>query len=716
MDADGFLLPKPKKPRHKIQKPEDSPSPPPPIQIQTKKRKRSNSDNAPPHSTASKRMRISNVSSQVYQCPSWAEMPPKQYDFNLEVIKGGVSLQHIPLNDKSHYIFGRDQQSVDVMTAHPSCSRIHAVLQHRTEGQWFLFDFGSTHFTKLNRKKLFPHKYYNVDIGSIIQFGTSQRMYIFNGPSELQSFSESEEDGISALSSSRSKALESKRDKIDERDPSNTMKSMIHHLAEKSKDEMEQNQSLHKMQRFTASVWGMHDDDDDYNSMSSTFDETEAKQNRLTQELYTRLQSKKKQHRKVQNQLKFKESKQRSERGSELNSTECVQIEKMKSKMDDLEAEMESISVQIAQRLNGRVVIGNEKGIKGQYFDGNDAFDDDDDFYDRITTIRRKHHSKHSKAPSHNHALGRSARLRVNAKQQRMRGYDDYKKEVDRVTMKMTEIEQTMRDIAYRKRVNLKDQQKISIQKGNGTNGSNDDDDDEIDSILSDLKANDRRYNASQREFEELKHEKIAAQKMVNVLRPAYLKVMRKESEQIQMTTVSPKYIKKSGDLKKVKPGSLADIASKMKDEEREQQKRAEKERKEALQRVKEREEEIKKMKEAKLKAMRKYEEDQKRVEEKRKELQRRDKEIQNKVGLVVLDQKKREQKERKVGGTALESKFAKILGHSTGSTDAVQSEYEEEDTDTGLQNAIEEADAKWVPPEDQTGDGKTWLNEKLGY
>merc|ERR1719334_491027 len=109
---------------------------------------------------------------------------------------------------------------------------------------------------------------------------------------------------------------------------------MIHHLAEKSKDEMEQNQSHHKIQRLTASVWGMNEDDDEY-SISSTFDETEAKQNRLTQELYARLQSKKKQHRKVQNQLKFKESKQRSERGLELDSTECVKIEKMKSKIDD---------------------------------------------------------------------------------------------------------------------------------------------------------------------------------------------------------------------------------------------------------------------------------------------------------------------------------------------------------------------------------------------
>ena len=76
----------------------------------------------------------------------------------------------------------------------------------------------------------------------------------------------------------------------------------------------------------------------------------------------------------------------------------------------------------------------------------------------------------------------------------------------------------------YRKRVNLKDQKKIK-----DGDKSSDDTNNEIDSILSDLKANDRRYNALQRELEELEHEKITAQKMVDLLRPAYFKVMKKE-------------------------------------------------------------------------------------------------------------------------------------------------------------------------------------------
>merc|ERR1711933_586624 len=103
-------------------------------------------------------------------------------------------------------------------------------------------------------------------------------------------------------------------------------------------------------------------------------------------------------------------------------------------------------------------------------------------------------------------------------------------------------------------------------------------------------------------ELEELEHEKVAAQKMVDLLRPAYFKVMKDESQQIRMTTVQSKYIKKS-DSENVKPGSLADIASKMKDEEMEQREREEKERKEAQRRLKEREEEIKETEEAKLKA-----------------------------------------------------------------------------------------------------------------
>ena len=213
-------------------------------------------------------------------------MPPTEHKFDLEIIKSGVSLNKIPLNSKSHWIFGRDQQSVDIVISHPSCSRIHAVLQHRKDGQWFLFDFGSTHFTKLNRKKLFPHKYYKIDIGSIIQFGTSQRMYIFNGPSELQSFPESEDEERINGSLSRSKVMVKSKGQ----NPQNIMKSMIKQLAEKSKEEKASNLSYRKTVR-TPTIWGM-DDDDDY-LVFITFDEDEAKSNRHAQELQTNYNQKK---------------------------------------------------------------------------------------------------------------------------------------------------------------------------------------------------------------------------------------------------------------------------------------------------------------------------------------------------------------------------------------------------------------------------------------
>lgn len=66
-----------------------------------------------------------------YQEPSWSCKPTENYYF--ECIKSGTQLDNINLNDKSFYVVGR-YYSCDIQLEHPSLSRFHAVFQY-TDGE-----------------------------------------------------------------------------------------------------------------------------------------------------------------------------------------------------------------------------------------------------------------------------------------------------------------------------------------------------------------------------------------------------------------------------------------------------------------------------------------------------------------------------------------------------------------------------------------------------
>eukprot|EP01084_Bolivina_argentea_P085939 155351_1 len=491
MDEHGFEVPK-----FSLQSKQttDSPSPPPPsIIMKTKKRKREESNDKSSQNTNNKKPKLSSSTSNttppsIYSSPSWAQLPPKHYKFELEVIKNGVILNKISLNTKSHFIFGRDQQSVDIPTLHPSCSRIHAVLQHRKNGQWFLFDFGSTHFTKLNHKKLFPHKYYKIQIGNIIQFGSSQRMYILNGPNELQP--------IQQHINNTENPIQKHKKHVSTSD----MKSMMAHLANESKKQKPHKKShKHKI-----NVWGISDNFDlEQNYLNNNFDENIAKENMHTKELYKELLYKRKQLSKLQNNLKQLLSKQRSD--IELDQSQCMKIEKMKSKVDNIEYDIENICNKISTKLRGNYNENdNEYGII------NDIFDDNDDYYDRVKIIKHKKNDV-----LHRHALGGHAHMSDN-NVTKTRGYDSYKDELDGLEMKISEIEQTLRDIEYRKNVNVMDKKKCEDTQGKGV----------IDSILNDLKVNDNKYNDLKMQLKDLMDKRVYVNKMVHILKPAYFKIM----------------------------------------------------------------------------------------------------------------------------------------------------------------------------------------------
>ncbi|TVU11654.1 hypothetical protein EJB05_45251, partial [Eragrostis curvula] len=117
-----------------------------------------------------------------YTIPEWSAAP--DHPFFLEVLKDGIIFDKLDVCKKGAYMFGRIDMC-DFVLEHPTISRFHAVLQFRNDGKVFLYDLGSTHGSFINKSQIKKRLYTEIHVGDVIRFGQSSRLYIFQGPSEL---------------------------------------------------------------------------------------------------------------------------------------------------------------------------------------------------------------------------------------------------------------------------------------------------------------------------------------------------------------------------------------------------------------------------------------------------------------------------------------------------------------------------------------------------
>ncbi|XP_020264409.1 kanadaptin [Asparagus officinalis] len=117
-----------------------------------------------------------------YSIPPWSEPPGQPFFF--EVLKDGAIVEQLDVSTKGAFMFGRIDLC-DFVLEHPTISRFHAVLQFKQDGEAFLYDLGSTHGTFINKCEVKKKEYTKVHVGDVIRFGHSSRLYIFQGPSEL---------------------------------------------------------------------------------------------------------------------------------------------------------------------------------------------------------------------------------------------------------------------------------------------------------------------------------------------------------------------------------------------------------------------------------------------------------------------------------------------------------------------------------------------------
>lgn len=117
-----------------------------------------------------------------YTIPPWSCRP--RHHFSLEVLKDGLIIDQFDVYDKGAYMFGR-VDLCDFVLEHPTISRFHAVLQFKGNGEAYLYDLGSTHGTFINKNRVSKNVYVELHVGDVIRFGQSSRLYILQGPSEL---------------------------------------------------------------------------------------------------------------------------------------------------------------------------------------------------------------------------------------------------------------------------------------------------------------------------------------------------------------------------------------------------------------------------------------------------------------------------------------------------------------------------------------------------
>jgi len=183
-----------------------------------------------------------------YLEPSWGGLPNKPY--HLEILKNGTIVDTVKLENKSFFTIGR-LPVCDVPFEHPSLSRYHAVLQFKTNPSpekpvgFYLFDLDSTHGSFHNKKKCFPKTFYRLRVGHMLKFGGSTRTVLLQGP-------EDDEEEESDLSVTELKALAAEKAQKKAEEEQERIKKI---------EEMESAEEGRREEEMSKGIsWGMEDD------------------------------------------------------------------------------------------------------------------------------------------------------------------------------------------------------------------------------------------------------------------------------------------------------------------------------------------------------------------------------------------------------------------------------------------------------------------------
>lgn len=107
---------------------------------------------------------------------------PEKVSLEVNVLKEGVKVAEDckTMELKAKFFIGKSDDMCDIVAAHPTISRVHALLVvERSQGKLQVIDLGSANGTKLNDTPLLPFEIATVDASSVLTFGASARQYSF---------------------------------------------------------------------------------------------------------------------------------------------------------------------------------------------------------------------------------------------------------------------------------------------------------------------------------------------------------------------------------------------------------------------------------------------------------------------------------------------------------------------------------------------------------
>ena len=316
--------------------------------------------------------------SKTYDVPPWGSAPTTE--FYLDTLKEGVLVSRERLDatkdgtPRSCVRFGR-HPSCDVVVEHPSTSRLHAVIQFKggtTEA--YVLDCGSAHGTFVNKRRIKPGAYAPVRVGDQIKLGESSRSYVLDGDESLMP-----EEGLSAAEMRALAALE----KAAEEEAKKELEALKRERAA---------EKAAAVSAAAGSSWGIVDDDEEIAGRQRAIEEVDWRTHRgkfsdRQEKQRENIQRKEEKRASMRLEIERIRAKESTQQGG-LTTGQLARVSIVERAIETLEEEIEDAGETLNESLRASLGltsggVGASRRRRGRGSDDDEYESDEDDFYDR---------------------------------------------------------------------------------------------------------------------------------------------------------------------------------------------------------------------------------------------------------------------------------------------------------------------------------------------